>query len=163
MLLFHLVIKVSYVSPPTSQYGKEIRWQVRAGFRIQSKEHYFSQKSLGLVSNTSCFLSVLLKKFELPRWQTSFKKCVWKEVAGIVMRQVWPVQQINILKRYQALQLCAKIFCFSGAQWQSALELFYAMPRMGLTADAITYSSVISALSKGKQWRQALTVSSYCL
>ena len=32
------------------------------------------------------------------------------------------------------------------------------MPDLGLAADAITYSSVISALAKGKQWAAALQV-----
>lgn len=49
--------------------------------------------------------------------------------------------------------------CFhAGAQWQAAMDLFHAMPRMRLRADAITYSSVISALAKGKQWDTAVTV-----
>ena len=44
----------------------------------------------------------------------------------------------------------------AGGQWQTALELFRAMDGMGLPRDAITYSSVISALAKGKQWAHAL-------
>ena len=44
----------------------------------------------------------------------------------------------------------------AGGQWQAALELFRAMDAMGLRRDAITYSSVISALAKGRQWAHAL-------
>ena len=38
------------------------------------------------------------------------------------------------------------------------MEIFHAMERMGLRRDAITYSSVISALAKGKQWTAAIQV-----
>lgn len=55
-------------------------------------------------------------------------------------------------------QVMSPIVCWSnaGGQWQAALELFRAMDSMGLPRDAITYSSVISALAKGKQWAHAL-------
>ena len=49
--------------------------------------------------------------------------------------------------------------CHTGNQWQAALEIFRSMPDLGLAADAITYSSVISALAKGKQWAAALQAS----
>eukprot|EP00884_Botryococcus_braunii_P023324 jgi/Botrbrau1/9676/Bobra.0201s0010.1 len=43
--------------------------------------------------------------------------------------------------------------------WASiALEIVAAMDRLGLQRDAITYSSIISALAKGKQWALALDV-----
>ena len=38
------------------------------------------------------------------------------------------------------------------------MKLFQEMPEKGLMPDAITYSSVISALAKGKQWALALKV-----
>ena len=50
----------------------------------------------------------------------------------------------------------------AGGQWQTALELFRAMDGMGLPRDAITYSSVISALAKGKQWAHALQARPPC-
>jgi len=46
----------------------------------------------------------------------------------------------------------------AGGQWQKAVEIFNSMERMGLQRDAITYSSVISALAKGKQWSMAIEV-----
>ena len=49
--------------------------------------------------------------------------------------------------------------CNAGCQWQTALSIYYAMPSLGLAADKITYSSVISALSKGRMWETALQVS----
>ena len=45
-----------------------------------------------------------------------------------------------------------------GSQWQNAMAIFHMMPKIGLFADAITYASVISALSKGRQWELALEV-----
>ena len=45
-----------------------------------------------------------------------------------------------------------------GSQWQNAMAIFHMMPQIGLFADAITYASVISALSKGRQWELALEV-----
>ena len=50
----------------------------------------------------------------------------------------------------------------AGGQWQTALELFRKMDGMGLPRDAITYSSVISALAKGKQWAHALQARRTC-
>lgn len=38
------------------------------------------------------------------------------------------------------------------------MEIFASMDSMGLRRDAITYSSLISALAKGKQWLKALQV-----
>ena len=38
------------------------------------------------------------------------------------------------------------------------MEIFASMDGMGLRRDAITYSSLISALAKGKQWLKALQV-----
>lgn len=59
----------------------------------------------------------------------------------------------------QATHECMIGVCSSaGCQWQNALEIFYMMPRLGLFADKITYSSVISALSKGKMWEKAMQV-----
>lgn len=46
----------------------------------------------------------------------------------------------------------------AGGQWQAALALFDSMDERGLRRDAITYSSLISALAKGKQWVLALKV-----
>ncbi len=37
-------------------------------------------------------------------------------------------------------------------------QIFYAMESWGLARDAITYSAVISALSKGRQWSLAIDV-----
>lgn len=50
------------------------------------------------------------------------------------------------------------LYVCTGSQWQNAMAIFRMMPQIGLYADAITYSSVISALSKGKQWETALEV-----
>ena len=47
----------------------------------------------------------------------------------------------------------------AGSQWQSALAIYHTMPSVGLCADKITFSSVISALSKGRMWEKALQVS----
>ena len=47
----------------------------------------------------------------------------------------------------------------AGGQWQSALAIFNSMTELGLKRDAITYSSLISAMAKGKQWVIALKVS----
>ncbi len=46
----------------------------------------------------------------------------------------------------------------AGNQWQTAVKIFQAMPEMGLSADVITCSSVISALAKGKQHKLAMEV-----
>ena len=62
----------------------------------------------------------------------------------------------NSLQRKAILK--SRKCCHAGAQWQAAMDLFHAMPRMRLRADAITYSSVISALAKGKQWDTAVMV-----
>ena len=51
----------------------------------------------------------------------------------------------------------------AGGQWQKAVEIFNSMERMGLRRDAITYSSVISALAKGKQWSLAIEVRHSCV
>ena len=45
-----------------------------------------------------------------------------------------------------------------------ALDIFHSLPGLGLVADAHTFSSVISALAKGKlcgQWEIAWEVCSY--
>lgn len=47
---------------------------------------------------------------------------------------------------------------FAGSQWQTAIEIFNNMDTLNLRRDAITYSSTISALAKGKQWSLALQV-----
>jgi pentatricopeptide repeat protein len=46
----------------------------------------------------------------------------------------------------------------AGGQWQQAMAIFHKMEAQGLRRDAITYSSTISALAKGKQWSLALQV-----
>jgi hypothetical protein len=46
----------------------------------------------------------------------------------------------------------------TGNQWQTAVKIFQSMPDMGLSADVITCSSVISALAKGKQYKLAVEV-----
>jgi pentatricopeptide repeat protein len=46
----------------------------------------------------------------------------------------------------------------AGGQWQQAMTIFHKMEAQGLRRDAITYSSTISALAKGKQWSLALQV-----
>lgn len=48
--------------------------------------------------------------------------------------------------------------CNAGGQWQHAMSIFHKMEALGLRRDAITYSSTISALAKGKQWSLALQV-----
>lgn len=50
----------------------------------------------------------------------------------------------------------AWVRCDAGGQWKRALEIFGSMDAAGLPRDAITYSSTISALAKGKQWSLAL-------
>ena len=50
------------------------------------------------------------------------------------------------------------LVCNTGKDWQTALTIFAAMLNLGLRPDAITFSSVISALSKGRQWQAALEV-----
>ena len=45
-----------------------------------------------------------------------------------------------------------------GKDWQTALAIFTAMPELSLEPDAITFSSMISALAKGRQWFAALEV-----
>ena len=45
-----------------------------------------------------------------------------------------------------------------GGQWRAALGIYESMDGQGLRQDAITCSSLISALAKGKQWALALQV-----
>ena len=70
-----------------------------------------------------------------------------------------------------ASMTCTTRFCWimrqmpsAGKQWRMALDIFHSLPGLGLTADAHTYSSVISALAKGKlcgQWEIAWEVCSH--
>lgn len=46
----------------------------------------------------------------------------------------------------------------TGGQWRAALGIYESMDAQGLRQDAITCSSLISALAKGKQWALALQV-----
>ena len=48
----------------------------------------------------------------------------------------------------------------TGGQWRAALNIYESMDAQGLRHDAITCSSLISALAKGKQWALALQVTS---
>ncbi len=50
---------------------------------------------------------------------------------------------------------------FTGGQWRAALGIYESMDAQGLRQDAITCSSLISALAKGKQWALALQVRFY--
>ena len=60
-----------------------------------------------------------------------------------------------------------KCLCGAGGQWRAALGIYESMDGQGLRQDAITCSSLISALAKGKQWALALQVPSqprmFCL
>lgn len=47
---------------------------------------------------------------------------------------------------------CSVSACDKGGQWEKAMGIFNAMEDVGLPRDAITYSALISALSKGRQW-----------
>lgn len=60
-----------------------------------------------------------------------------------------------------ALNLDMRLLC-TGGQWRAALTIYNSMDAQGLPQDAITCSSVISALAKGKQWSLALQVSFAC-
>ena len=65
---------------------------------------------------------------------------------------------ILALQRSTSLPSLESALLAAGGQWQSALAIFNSMTELGLKRDAITYSSLISALAKGKQWVIALKV-----
>jgi len=48
--------------------------------------------------------------------------------------------------------------CIAGGNWVKAKALFDGMVHWGLHRDTITYSSVISALSKSRHWATAARV-----
>lgn len=48
--------------------------------------------------------------------------------------------------------------CVAGGNWVKAKALFDGMVHWGLHRDTITYSSVISALSKSRHWATAARV-----
>ena len=90
---------------------------------------------------------------------SDYVSCV-ETVLNVALRGPFPNFTLVLPACLQGTQDCMIGVCSSaGCQWQNALEIFYMMPRLGLFADKITYSSVISALSKGKMWEKAMQVS----